>query len=76
MKKTNPFSYIGYAFHSILSHKRRNLSISAGIILGAAIFSSIFFYGALVNAIAVEDIVNLLIQLFSMEQMLLEIYAI
>ena len=58
MKKANPFSYIVYAFHSIRSHKRRNLSISAGIILGAAIFSSIFFYGALVNTIAVEDIVN------------------
>ncbi len=58
MKIGNPFSYIGYAFHSIISHKRRNLSIGAGIILGAAIFSSIFFYGAQVNTIAVQDIVN------------------
>ncbi|MHA1200385.1 MAG: FtsX-like permease family protein [Candidatus Heimdallarchaeaceae archaeon] len=58
MKKTDLFSYIGYAFHSILTHKRRNLSIGAGIILGAAIFSSIFFYGAQVNTIAVQDIVN------------------
>ncbi len=58
MKKTNLFSYIGYALHSIRSYKRRNLSISAGIILGAAIFSSIFFYGALVDTIAVQDIIN------------------
>ncbi len=58
MKKIAFLSYIGYAFHSILSYKRRNLSISAGIILGAAIFSSIFFYGSLVNTVAVQDIVN------------------
>ncbi|GAH45050.1 unnamed protein product, partial [marine sediment metagenome] len=58
MKIGNPFSFIGYAFHSIISHKRRNLSIGAGIILGAAIFSSIFFYGAQVNTITVQDIVN------------------
>ena len=58
MKKIDLFSYIGYAFHSILTHKRRNLSIGAGIILGAAIFSSIFFYGSLVNTIAVQDIIN------------------
>lgn len=38
MKKIAFLSYIGYAFHSILSYKRRNLSISAGIILGAAIY--------------------------------------
>ncbi|MHA2357406.1 MAG: ABC transporter permease [Candidatus Heimdallarchaeaceae archaeon] len=58
MKKIGIFSHIGYAIDSILSYKRRNLSIGAGIILGAAIFSSIFFYGALVNTIAVQDIVN------------------
>ncbi|MHA2255831.1 MAG: FtsX-like permease family protein, partial [Candidatus Heimdallarchaeaceae archaeon] len=58
MKKIRLFSYLGDSFQSILSYKRRNLSISAGIILGAAIFSSIFFYGSLVNTIAVEDIIN------------------
>ena len=58
MKKIRLFSYLGDAFHSILSYKRRNLSLSAGIILGAAIFSSIFFYGSLVNTIAVQDIIN------------------
>ncbi|MCG3219865.1 MAG: FtsX-like permease family protein, partial [Candidatus Heimdallarchaeota archaeon] len=58
MKKIKFFSYIGDAFQSIISYKRRNLSLSAGIILGAAIFSSIFFYGSLVNTIAVQDIIN------------------
>lgn len=58
MKKNNIFSYIGYAINSILSYKRRNLSIGVGIILGASIFSSIFFYGALVSTIAVLDAVN------------------
>ncbi len=58
MIKANPFSYFCYALNSIRKHKRRNLSIGAGIILGAAIFSSIFFYGAQVNTIAVQDIVN------------------
>ena len=58
MKIKDFFSHIGYSLHSILSHKRRNLSLGAGIVLGAAIFSSIFFYGSLVNTIAVQDIVN------------------
>ncbi len=58
MKIKDFFSHIGYSIHSIFSHKRRNLSLGAGIILGAAIFSSIFFYGSLVNTIAVQDIVN------------------
>ncbi|NPD89300.1 MAG: FtsX-like permease family protein [Asgard group archaeon] len=58
MKKIKPFSYIGDAFQSILSYKKRNLSLGAGIFLGAAIFSSIFFYGSLVNTIAVQDIIN------------------
>lgn len=58
MKIRDFFSHIGYSIHSIFSYKRRNLSLGAGIVLGAAIFSSIFFYGSLVNTIAVQDIVN------------------
>lgn len=51
-------NYIQLAFKSIISYKRRSLSIVAGLILGAAIFSSIFFYGSIVKTIAVMDIVN------------------
>ncbi|MHA1116375.1 MAG: FtsX-like permease family protein [Candidatus Heimdallarchaeaceae archaeon] len=57
-KITAMINYIQLAFKSIISYKRRSLSIVAGLILGAAIFSSIFFYGSIVKTIAVMDIVN------------------
>ncbi|MHA1551930.1 MAG: ABC transporter permease [Candidatus Heimdallarchaeaceae archaeon] len=58
MKITNIFSTLGLAFRSILSNKRRSVSIGAGMILGAAIFSSIFFYGSMINSITVQDIID------------------
>jgi ABC-type antimicrobial peptide transport system permease subunit len=58
MKITNIFSTLGLAFRSIFSNKRRSISIGAGMILGAAIFSSIFFYGSMINSITVQDIID------------------
>ncbi|MHA1465602.1 MAG: ABC transporter permease [Candidatus Heimdallarchaeaceae archaeon] len=58
MKITNIFSSLGLAFRSIFSNKRRSISIGAGMILGAAIFSSIFFYGSMINSITVQDIID------------------
>ena len=58
MKFTNIFSTLGLAFRSIFSNKRRSVSIGAGMILGAAIFSSIFFYGSMINSITVQDIID------------------
>ncbi len=58
MKITNIFSTLGLSFRSIFSNKRRSISIGAGMVLGAAIFSSIFFYGSMINSITVQDIVN------------------
>ncbi|UJG43755.1 MAG: ABC transporter permease [Candidatus Heimdallarchaeum endolithica] len=57
-KYTAMMNYIQLALKSIISYKRRSLSIVAGLILGAAIFSSIFFYGSIVKTIAVMDVVN------------------
>ncbi|MHA1303877.1 MAG: ABC transporter permease [Candidatus Heimdallarchaeaceae archaeon] len=51
-------NYIQIALKSIVSYKRRSLSIGAGMVLGAAIFSSIFFYGSIVKTIAIMDVVN------------------
>ena len=58
MKITNIFSTLGLAFRSIFTNKRRSVSIGAGMILGAAIFSSIFFYGSMINSITVQDIID------------------
>ncbi len=58
MKITNIFSTLSLAFRSIFSNKRRSVSIGAGMILGAAIFSSIFFYGSMINSITVQDIID------------------
>ncbi|MBY9002042.1 MAG: hypothetical protein KGD64_14075, partial [Candidatus Heimdallarchaeota archaeon] len=58
MKITNIFSTLGLSFRSIFTNKRRSISIGAGMILGAAIFSSIFFYGSMINSITVQDIID------------------
>ena len=58
MKITNFFSTLGLSFRSIFSNKRRSISIGAGMVLGAAIFSSIFFYGSMINSITVQDMVD------------------
>ncbi|MHA1221920.1 MAG: ABC transporter permease [Candidatus Heimdallarchaeaceae archaeon] len=58
MKKTNFFSFIGFSIRSIFINKRRSLSIGAGMILGAAIFSSIFFYGSIMNSLTVQTIIE------------------
>ena len=57
-KKPKFFSFIGFSFKSMISNKRRSISIVAGMILGAAIFSSIFFYGSIINSITVQDMIN------------------
>ena len=41
MKIRNIFSFIGFSFKSMYANKRRSISIGAGMVLGAAIFSSI-----------------------------------
>ena len=58
MKIRNIFSFIGFSFKSMYSNKRRSISIGAGMVLGAAIFSSIFFYGSIINSITVQDMVE------------------
>ncbi|MFW9852164.1 MAG: ABC transporter permease [Candidatus Thorarchaeota archaeon] len=58
MKKGKIFSFIGFSFRSMFSNKRRSISIGAGMVLGAAIFSSIFFYGAIINSITVQDMIE------------------
>ena len=58
MKLPKFFSFIGFSFRSMISNKRRSISIGAGMILGAAIFSSIFFYGSIINSITVQDMIN------------------
>lgn len=58
MKTPKIFSFIGFSFKSMISNKRRSISIGAGMILGAAIFSSIFFYGSIINSITVQDMIN------------------
>jgi ABC-type antimicrobial peptide transport system permease subunit len=58
MKIRNFFSFIGFSFKSMFSNKRRSISIGAGMILGAAIFSSIFFYGSIINSITVQDMIE------------------
>ncbi len=51
-------TYVQLAFKSMFSYKRRTLSIVAGMILGAAIFSSVFFYGAIVKSITIMDVLG------------------
>lgn len=58
MKISSFFSFIGFSFKSMFSNKRRSISIGAGMILGAAIFSSIFFYGSIINSITVQDMIE------------------
>ncbi|MCE7741817.1 MAG: FtsX-like permease family protein [Candidatus Heimdallarchaeota archaeon] len=58
LKRPKFFSFIGFAFRSMISNKRRSISIGAGMILGAAIFSSIFFYGSIINSITVQDMID------------------
>ncbi|MHA1199237.1 MAG: FtsX-like permease family protein [Candidatus Heimdallarchaeaceae archaeon] len=58
MKRPRFFSFIGLSFRSMFSNKRRSVSIGAGMVLGAAIFSSIFFYGSIINSITVQDMIN------------------
>ena len=58
MKVRNIFSFIGFSFKSMYANKRRSISIGAGMVLGAAIFSSIFFYGSIINSITVQDMVE------------------
>jgi ABC-type antimicrobial peptide transport system permease subunit len=57
-KKPKFFSFIGFSFKSMYSNPRRSISIGAGMILGAAIFSSIFFYGSIINTITVQDMIE------------------
>ena len=54
---TNVFADISWAFRSIFAYKRRSLATGAGLILGAAILSSIFFYGGMLNVIAIQDLI-------------------
>ncbi len=58
MKISSFFSFIGFSFKSMFSNKRRSISIGAGMVLGAAIFSSIFFYGSIINSITVQDMIE------------------
>lgn len=59
MKRINNImSFLGLSFRSLFSNKRRSISIGAGMVLGAAIFSSIFFYGAIINTITVQDMIE------------------
>ena len=58
MKIRNIFSFLGFSFKSMFANKRRSISIGAGMVLGAAIFSSIFFYGSIINSITVQDMVE------------------
>ncbi|MCE7739717.1 MAG: hypothetical protein GPJ50_10085, partial [Candidatus Heimdallarchaeota archaeon] len=58
MKRPKFFSFIGFSFKSMYSNRRRSISIGAGMILGAAIFSSIFFYGSIINTITVQDMIE------------------
>ncbi|MHA2255614.1 MAG: hypothetical protein ACXAAM_06065, partial [Candidatus Heimdallarchaeaceae archaeon] len=58
MKIRSVFSFIGFSFRSMFSNKRRSISIGAGMVLGAAIFSSIFFYGSIINSITVQDMIE------------------
>lgn len=58
MKIRNIFSFIGFSFRSMYANKRRSISIGAGMVLGAAIFSSIFFYGSIINSITVQDMIE------------------
>ena len=58
MKKPKVYSFIGFSFKSMISNKRRSFSIVAGMVLGAAIFSSIFFYGSIINSITVQDMID------------------
>ena len=58
MKIRNFFSFIGFSFKSMFSNKRRSISIGAGMVLGAAICSSIFFYGSIINSITVQDMIE------------------
>ena len=58
MKIRNIFSFIGFSFKSMFANKRRSISIGAGMVLGAAIFSSIFFYGSIINSITVQDMIE------------------
>ncbi|NPD90035.1 MAG: hypothetical protein HGN29_15080 [Asgard group archaeon] len=58
MKIRSIFSFIGFSFKSMFSNRRRSISIGAGMILGAAIFSSIFFYGSIINSITVQDMIE------------------
>ncbi len=58
MKILNFLSDVAWAFKSIWANKRRSLAIGAGMVLGATIFASVFFYGTIINSIAVADIVE------------------
>lgn len=58
MRLKKIFSFIGFSFRSMFANKRRSISIGAGMVLGAAIFSSIFFYGSIINSITVQDMIE------------------
>lgn len=58
MKIGNILSDFVFAIRSIYSHKRRSLATGAGLILGVAILSNVFFYGGMLNVIAIQDIIE------------------